>query len=150
MAGPCPGCTQVFCSGLNGSKCSRIPTIIRSSAGTLLAFAENRITDCGDNGFTGATCSVCAAGSGWNNLTGSNAECVACDASLLEYNTQTSHDAQCQQHSCPAGEGFTTDSDAFNATTSNDGYCTTCKHGTTSPDNDAVCAQVDCPTVQHL
>ena len=39
-----------FYDGLNGSKCFRIPTIIRTHVGTLLAFAENRITDCGDNG----------------------------------------------------------------------------------------------------
>ena len=48
--GPCPGCVPVFYAGLNGSKCFRIPTIIKSSRGTLLAFSENRITDCGDNG----------------------------------------------------------------------------------------------------
>ena len=44
-----PG-TPVFYSGLNGSKCFRIPTIIKTHSGTLLAFAENRISDCGDNG----------------------------------------------------------------------------------------------------
>ena len=49
-AGPCPGCTAVFYSGLNGSACYRIPSIIRTRRGTLLAFAENRMTDCGDNG----------------------------------------------------------------------------------------------------
>ena len=48
--GPCPGCVPVFYAGLNSSKCFRIPTIIKSSRGTLLAFSENRITDCGDNG----------------------------------------------------------------------------------------------------
>lgn len=46
----CPGCTSVFYAGLNGSKCFRIPTIIKTAGGTLLAFAENRETDCGDNG----------------------------------------------------------------------------------------------------
>jgi hypothetical protein len=48
--GPCPGCTAVFYSGLNGSACYRIPSIIETHTGTLLAFAENRMTDCGDNG----------------------------------------------------------------------------------------------------
>lgn len=48
--GPCKGCTAVFYGGLNGSACFRIPTIIRTSTGSLLAFAENRVTDCGDNG----------------------------------------------------------------------------------------------------
>ena len=38
----------VFYAGLNGSKCFRIPTIIRTSFGTLLAFAENRFTNCMD------------------------------------------------------------------------------------------------------
>jgi len=46
----CEGCVPVFYHGLNGSSCFRIPTIIKSSKGTLLAFAENRVTDCGDNG----------------------------------------------------------------------------------------------------
>mmetsp|Transcript_682 Transcript_682/g.1382 ORF Transcript_682/g.1382 Transcript_682/m.1382 type:complete len:395 (-) Transcript_682:100-1284(-) len=48
--GPCPGCLPIFYGGLNDSKCFRIPTIIKTHAGTLLALAENRITDCGDNG----------------------------------------------------------------------------------------------------
>jgi len=46
----CPGCTAVFYQGLNGSRCFRIPTIIKTTTGTLLAFAENRETDCTDNG----------------------------------------------------------------------------------------------------
>lgn len=45
-----PGSVPVFYGGLNGSKCFRIPTIIKTSQNTLLAFAENRVTDCGDNG----------------------------------------------------------------------------------------------------
>ena len=45
-----PGSVPVFYAGLNGSKCFRIPTIIKTSKGTLLAFSENRVTDCGDNG----------------------------------------------------------------------------------------------------
>jgi hypothetical protein len=49
-AAPCKECVAVFYAGLNQSKCFRIPTILMSSKGTLLAFAENRITDCGDNG----------------------------------------------------------------------------------------------------
>lgn len=46
----CSNCVPVFYPGLGGSKCFRIPTIMRSHKGTLLAFAENRISDCGDNG----------------------------------------------------------------------------------------------------
>ena len=46
----CDGCVPVFPPGLNGSHCYRIPSIIKSSRGTLLAFSENRISDCGDNG----------------------------------------------------------------------------------------------------
>ena len=49
-AGPCDGCVPVFYGGLNGSKCFRIPTIIQTHTGALLAFAENRVSDCGDNG----------------------------------------------------------------------------------------------------
>ena len=45
-----PGSVPVFYQGLNGSKCFRIPSIIKTSEGTLLAFSENRVTDCGDNG----------------------------------------------------------------------------------------------------
>ena len=44
------GSVPVFYQGLNGSKCYRIPSIIKTSRGTLLAFSENRVTDCGDNG----------------------------------------------------------------------------------------------------
>ena len=46
----CAGCVPVFYAGLNNSKCFRIPSIIRTSRGTLLAFSENRVSDCGDNG----------------------------------------------------------------------------------------------------
>ena len=46
----CKGCVPVFYAEFNGSKCYRIPSIIETSAGTLLAFAEDRVTDCGDNG----------------------------------------------------------------------------------------------------
>lgn len=41
--------TPVFWSGYNGSACYRIPTIVASHAGTLIAFAEARLTACGDN-----------------------------------------------------------------------------------------------------
>mmetsp|Transcript_6899 Transcript_6899/g.12206 ORF Transcript_6899/g.12206 Transcript_6899/m.12206 type:complete len:408 (+) Transcript_6899:42-1265(+) len=47
---PCPGCVPVFYHGLNGSKCYRIPMLLRTSKGTLLAVAENRITTCDDVG----------------------------------------------------------------------------------------------------
>lgn len=40
----------VFAAGEGGSKCYRIPTVIRTAAGTLLAFAEARLTGCGDGG----------------------------------------------------------------------------------------------------
>lgn len=50
LQGPCAGCTAVYYSGLNNSKCFRIPTIIRTHLGTLLAFAENRVSNCGDDG----------------------------------------------------------------------------------------------------
>jgi iduronate 2-sulfatase len=39
----------VFYPGLNGSKCFRIPTMIKTSSGTLLAFAENRDQSCHDS-----------------------------------------------------------------------------------------------------
>jgi len=45
--GAVPGCTPVFYPGLGGSKCFRIPTVIQTRKGTLLAFSENRKTDCG-------------------------------------------------------------------------------------------------------
>jgi hypothetical protein len=46
----CVNCTAVFYPGLGGSHCFRIPTITKTAKGTLLAFAENRKADCGDNG----------------------------------------------------------------------------------------------------
>ena len=51
-ANPCTGasCVPVFYPGLNGSKCFRIPSIIQTRAGTLLAFAESRLGGCGDQG----------------------------------------------------------------------------------------------------
>ena len=49
---PCTdaNCTPIFYPGLNGSKCYRIPSIIRSHLNTLLAFAENRLHGCSDGG----------------------------------------------------------------------------------------------------
>lgn len=46
----CDGCVPVFYGGLNNSACFRIPTAIRTSKGTILAFADNRKDNCGDNG----------------------------------------------------------------------------------------------------
>jgi len=45
----CPGCVPVFYDGLNGSKCYRIPTIIKTHTGALLAFSENRFNECSDD-----------------------------------------------------------------------------------------------------
>ena len=49
---PCTdaNCTPIFYPGLNGSKCYRIPSIIRTHLNTLLAFAENRLHGCSDGG----------------------------------------------------------------------------------------------------
>lgn len=49
---PCTpaSCVPVFYSGLNNSKCYRIPSIIKTHKGTLLALAESRIDGCGDQG----------------------------------------------------------------------------------------------------
>lgn len=44
------GLTEVFPHGWAGSKCYRIPTILRTSSGALLAFAEARLDGCGDGG----------------------------------------------------------------------------------------------------
>ena len=46
---PCDGCTPVFYPGLNNSQCYRIPTIIQTTKGTLLAFSEERGLSCSDN-----------------------------------------------------------------------------------------------------
>ncbi|MEV5594520.1 exo-alpha-sialidase [Streptomyces sp. NPDC052496] len=52
-AAPAPGFEQqVLFKGAqeHGYACFRIPAIVRSTAGTLLAFAEGRVRDCGDAG----------------------------------------------------------------------------------------------------
>ena len=48
---PCEGCRAVFYRGLAGKACFRVPSIIKTSHGTLLAFAEKRAPDCGDDYF---------------------------------------------------------------------------------------------------
>jgi sialidase-1 len=40
----------VFKNGEDGYRCYRIPAIVRAPSGELLAFAEGRVTDCGDFG----------------------------------------------------------------------------------------------------
>ncbi len=42
--------TVVFQNGEGGYKCYRIPAIVKAPNGELLAFAEGRVTDCGDFG----------------------------------------------------------------------------------------------------
>jgi sialidase-1 len=44
------GITEVFPHGWGGSKCYRIPTILRMSTGTLVAFSEARLDGCDDGG----------------------------------------------------------------------------------------------------
>ena len=55
----CVGCTQewapnrttpIFFQGFDGAACYRIPSGIKTSKGTLLAFAEQRLSNCGDDG----------------------------------------------------------------------------------------------------
>jgi len=41
---------MLFESGTLGYSCFRIPAVVRTKAGTLLAFAEGRVNDCGDAG----------------------------------------------------------------------------------------------------
>jgi len=45
-----PPIETVFASGMEGAACYRIPSILQAPTGTLLAFAEQRLADCGDNG----------------------------------------------------------------------------------------------------
>ena len=40
----------LFRAGTGGYSCYRIPAIVKAADGTLLAFAEGRVTDCGDDG----------------------------------------------------------------------------------------------------
>jgi len=45
-----PPIETIFAKGMMGAACYRIPSIILTPDGTLLAFAEQRLSDCGDNG----------------------------------------------------------------------------------------------------
>ena len=45
-----PPIETIFAAGMDGAACYRIPSIILTPDGTLLAFAEQRLSDCGDNG----------------------------------------------------------------------------------------------------
>ena len=49
-ATPGPAEQTVYARGLAGYACYRIPAIVRTTANTLLAFAEARRNDCGDDG----------------------------------------------------------------------------------------------------
>ena len=49
-AAPDPVETIVFQNGEGGYRCYRIPAIVKAPNGELLAFAEGRVTDCGDFG----------------------------------------------------------------------------------------------------
>ncbi|WP_419992850.1 exo-alpha-sialidase [Streptomyces boninensis] len=42
--------TVIFAAGTGGYSCFRIPALVRAQDGSLLAFAEGRVRDCGDDG----------------------------------------------------------------------------------------------------
>ncbi|WP_020667321.1 sialidase family protein [Amycolatopsis nigrescens] len=52
LAKPAPAFTEelLFKAGTDGYSCFRIPAIVRAKDGALLAFAEGRVKDCGDDG----------------------------------------------------------------------------------------------------
>eukprot|EP00928_Gymnodinium_smaydae_P029387 TRINITY_DN2214_c0_g2_i2.p1 TRINITY_DN2214_c0_g2~~TRINITY_DN2214_c0_g2_i2.p1 ORF type:complete len:650 (+),score=43.82 TRINITY_DN2214_c0_g2_i2:30-1979(+) len=50
---PAPPFTYVFYRGLQGITCFRIPSIVQTDSGTLVAFAESRVGSCADSAATG-------------------------------------------------------------------------------------------------
>jgi sialidase-1 len=67
VAGPVE--TVVFKNGEGGYRCYRIPAIVKAPNGELLAFAEGRVTDCGDFGDVEIVLRTCTDnGKTWGSL----------------------------------------------------------------------------------
>jgi hypothetical protein len=58
----------VFASGMANASCYRIPSIIQTPDGALLAFAEQRLSDCGDNGRNNIVLRRREKGSAWGEI----------------------------------------------------------------------------------